>query len=284
MDCCLSRRLAFGFAVLSTACHSPQRLAVAGSPLATSESPPALGAPSPHPHSSSTAEDPPAEPNPAAFREHETTTYQDVVVELRDGPPALLRRPASNGPHPLVVVAHGAGGSAEWAADWIQSLLQVPAFLLCVRGRSMSHGIEAYYYPDHLQLGRWLSDSVAEVRRNYATELSHRVLYVAYSQGATMGALAIQSDNPSFTDLLLVEGGLEGWTLARSREFARSGGRSVYFACGTKTCAERARTAVKHLSSVGLDARLGYAAGAGHTPDAGVATLVDAALEGLLAL
>lgn len=196
------------------------------------------------------------------------------LLELADTPPPLLVLPATRTPLPLVVSAHGAGGSPEWDCGWLTTVLPEPAVQLCLRGIPMGRGGNSFYYPEHHSLGRWLKTSRDAVSEEYASRLTSAVVYVAYSQGATMGALALQSAEPAMPHLLLIEGGTDGWTIDRSRHFVQNGGRRVYFACGTSSCHTKAKAAAARLRDAGIEAQVRYAKGAGHTPLGEVSDLV----------
>lgn len=204
------------------------------------------------------------------------------ALDITDVPPPLLMLPSGERPAPLLIGAHGAGGSPEWQCEWLASISDSPTGRLCLRGLPLSRGELAFYYPEHHSLGRWLFAALERVTRAYGSRIGTPFIYVGYSQGATMGALAIQTAKVAIPHLLLVEGGLEGWSLKRSRAFAQAGGRKVYFACGTRSCHAKARQAVQTLSDAGLEARMGYADGAGHTPVGAVETYVREGLSWLL--
>ncbi len=205
------------------------------------------------------------------------------LLDIVDVPSPVLVLPPQLTPMPLIVGAHGAGGSPEWACDWLPSVLPSPAVLLCLRGLPMGRDGGSFYYPEHHSLGRWLQASYDHVTQEHATRLSATSVYVAYSQGATMGALAIQVAAAPIPNLLLIEGGVDGWTTQRSRAFARAGGRRVYFACGTQSCNTKANAAATRLNEANVEVQVHHAEGAGHTPLGEVSTLVRSGLEWLLA-
>lgn len=258
------------------------------------------GAAAPEPrnahHSSAFAETGPsaaavdAQPLPAPSRtEHQPTSEHPPephptvsALDLGDEPSPVWVLPGGSKSVPLVIGAHGAGGSPEWQCDWMATLTDVPIARLCLRGLPLSRGTDSFYYPEHLSLGRWLAASLEKVRSAHGARLSPPYVYVGYSQGATMGALAIQGKATPITGLLLVEGGLEGWTFERSREFRDAGGTRVYFACGTPSCNTKANKLLSTLEKAGLDAKLGYAEGAGHTPLGAVEGHVREGLRWLL--
>lgn len=202
-------------------------------------------------------------------------------MSLEGMPAPLLVLPAEQQPTPLIVGAHGAGGSPEWNCEWLSWLLNEPAVLLCLRGTPMDRHGASFYYPEHHSLGKWLNASLEHVGKQYAERLDSRSVYVAYSQGATMGALALQAD-AVIPNLLLVEGGVNGWSATRSRQFAKTGGRRVYFACGTHSCHSKAKVAAAQLERANVQVQVHHAEGAGHTPAGKVGVLAEAGLRWLL--
>lgn len=184
---------------------------------------------------------------------------------------------------PLVVAAHGAGGSPEWQCDWLQRLAPSKSLLLaCLRGKPMLPYEGSYYYPEHHTLGQIFTQTLDRLKVALEPRNSRLQLYVGYSQGATMGALMLHEVATVPPNLLLVEGGYEGWTVKRCRTFKLKGGRRVYFACGTDTCAKRAELIVERLNGAGIEARYGFAQGAGHTPGGQVGELAASGLAWLL--
>lgn len=249
--------------------------------------------PPPHPSTPSRVDsrpqeptDAPATPSPTAATEVPTVS-EDVspsvtLVDIPDVPSPVLVMPAQPTPMPLIVGAHGAGGSPEWDCDWLTSVLEVPAVVLCLRGIPMGRDGNSFYYPEHHSLGRWLAASRGYVNQAHGTRLNATSVYVAYSQGATMGALALQTAPTPIPNLLLIEGGVDGWTTQRSRAFAHAGGRRVYFACGTQSCNTKAKAAAIRLEAAHVDVQVHHAEGAGHTPLGEVSDLVRSGLAWLL--
>jgi predicted esterase len=90
-------------------------------------------------------------------------------------------------------------------------------------------------------------------------------VYSGYSQGATMGALMIPAHGKEFPLLALVEGGVEGWTVARAKQYRNAGGRRALFACGTAHCQKHAGKVGETLRKAGVEAKVVYGEGAGHT-------------------
>jgi hypothetical protein len=184
---------------------------------------------------------------------------------------------------PLVVAAHGAGGSPEWQCDWLRSLVNSrPLLLTCLRGKPMLPYEGAYYYPEHHTLGKIWSETLRALAPTLQQRGSSLHTYVGYSQGATMGALMLHEVDVVPPHLLLVEGGYEGWTDKRCQSFRQRGGLKVYFACGTTTCAKQAKVVVERLKAVGVEAQYAWARGAGHTPGGAVGEFAALGLKWLL--
>lgn len=131
------------------------------------------------------------------------------------------------------------------------------------------------YYPDHLALRGELKALSAAVLERWGDAVAPQSWrYMGYSQGATMGALAIVGEVGFFSELILIEGGGENWTLGRARAFKESGGRRVLLLCGTPGCAKRGEASASVLNGAGLDALFKNAPGSGHTYGGQVARLV----------
>jgi poly(3-hydroxybutyrate) depolymerase len=194
--------------------------------------------------------------------------------------PAVLFVPAGDAPTPLVVATHGAGGTPEWECEYWRRLTQGRRFVLCLRGASMGSG-GGYYYPNEHVLE---AELVAAQRALHSAEprVSGRGgLYAGFSQGASMGSAFLAKHGASFPALALIEG-FQRWNIPRARAFAKSGGRRVLFACGTKECNAVATESARWLARGGIEARVELAPGAGHTPAGAVLPRVEAALPWLL--
>jgi predicted esterase len=194
--------------------------------------------------------------------------------------PAVLFVPAGEGERPLVVAAHGAGGSPEWECDYWSRMLGEQSFVLCLRGASLGKG-GGYYYPNEHALE---AELVAAERAARAAEprIGGQGTYVGFSQGSSMGSAIIAKHGAKFSRLALVEG-FERWNVPRARTFAKAGGKRILFACGTKECNAAAKESARWIERGGVEVRVEYAPGAGHTPLGGVEERVRAALPWLLA-
>jgi predicted esterase len=193
--------------------------------------------------------------------------------------PALLFSPAGDGQARLIVATHGAGGAPEWECDYWRRLSAGGAFVLCLRGKSMGGG--SYYYPNHHELAAELRAAERAARAAEPRILRSNGVYAGFSQGASMGSAIIARHATTLPYVVLIEG-FELWNVPRARAFARAGGRRVLLVCGTKQCDSTARESARWIAEVGLDVRVEYAAGAGHTAGGEVMERLAGALGWLL--
>jgi len=188
-------------------------------------------------------------------------------LELEGGFPLLTWAPAGRGEHPVVVTAHGAGCLAEEDCDYLWRLTSGKAIVACLRGEPLfrTRPEQGFYFRDHLALGRELGLAVAALRTEFGERLGDDWTFAGYSQGATMGALALPESTRAFQQLLLIEGGGEGMTRKSAERLREQGTKRVLFACGNSGCAKRGEQTAVGLRAVGLDVRVVHAEGAGHT-------------------
>jgi hypothetical protein len=137
---------------------------------------------------------------------------------------------------------------------------------LCLRGRPLDSSGFAYFFPQHHDLDGRIEAALAAFRAQYAERWScQHSVYIAYSQGATMGALLLPRHS-NFEAALLIEGGYEQWPVKNAREFRQAGGERVFFACGTGSCERGAERSTGWLERGGIESMGRTASGAGHTP------------------
>lgn len=142
------------------------------------------------------------------------------------------------------------------------------------------------YFKSHLALRAEVEDALDAAKKHWGDQLAPSDwLYLGYSQGATMGALALLMDPPlvgsaGFSHLVLVEGGGENWTRGRVSRWAQSGGHALGLICGTSSCAQHARRSLplfqaeKGVTGVSLSID-----GGGHTYGGRVTPAVQDVLE-----
>jgi dienelactone hydrolase len=201
--------------------------------------------------------------------------------------PSLLVVPAGPGPHPLLVVTHGAGGRPEPHCARYAELSKGRAFVLCTPGHENNRMLppeqRGYFYDGHHELGREVLAARAALIAKYGERVdASGAMFAGYSQGASMGLLFLHEKGEHaalFSTVLLVEGGYEDWNIALSERMKRAGMKRVAIVCGQSKCNDKARLSLHYMKQGGLDARLLYASRAGHTYEGTVRPLVDEAFS-----
>ena len=227
------------------------------------------------------------EPPPAVHEVVQTRPPEALptTLPLEGFEPAILQLPSEHRPLALFVVTHGAGGQAEWHCRHYETMLGPYAGLLCLTGKRMAarDPTRGYYYPNHVELGIELQTAQKVMLETHGPSvLGETAVYIGYSQGATMGALAVGEHGKFWPLMALVEGGFDSWSPALARKYKSGGGQRVLFVCGTEHCQKNALKAVSTLGAAGLETKLLYARGAGHRPDGPVASCVREGLKWLL--
>jgi pimeloyl-ACP methyl ester carboxylesterase len=208
-----------------------------------------------------------------------------LALDVADYSPALVHLPEGREQAPVLIVTHGAGGTAEAHCQLWSRIVAESAILLCVRGRARGpNPADGEYYPDHPTLERETLAALSALRAQYGDRIAPGgVYYAGFSQGATMGALMLVEHADEMKRLVLIEGGFGEWSVARARTFREHGGERVLFVCGRKECESAARKSAYWFKLAGVPARVEYVAGAGHSHDARVEARVIAALPWLTA-
>ena len=182
---------------------------------------------------------------------------------------------------PLLVAAHGAGGTPNWECDYWRRLTQDRVFVLCLRGTPLGT-YPGYFYRDHRALEKELIAAEAAARATQPRVLKGSGLYAGFSQGATMGSAMINAHLDSFPYVVLVEG-FDLWNVPRGKDFARRGGKRLLIACGSKECNQVGEASARWLKRANVDVRLEFAQGEGHTPLGRVRENIAESLPWLLA-
>jgi pimeloyl-ACP methyl ester carboxylesterase len=168
----------------------------------------------------------------------------------------------------VFVITHGAGGRGEHHCAFWEPELPAGVLVVCPQGSLLDRRVPegGAYFADHLALRREITAVIEAIRSRWGKDVQDKQWrYIGYSQGATMGALALVGELALFTELVLIEGGGESWSTQRARAFQVGGGQRVLLACGTPGCAKRGEQSASTLRQVGLEALHVYAPGSGHT-------------------
>jgi pimeloyl-ACP methyl ester carboxylesterase len=200
---------------------------------------------------------------------HAAAAERLLPLEVPEFSPSLVYLPEGTGKAPVLVVTHGAGGTAAAHCDLWQRITRGKAVLLCIPGRARSENpVDGQYYPDHPTLERETFAALAALKTHYANRIAGGpAFYAGFSQGATMGARMLVEHASEISRLVLVEGGFAEWSVARAKAFREHGGERVLFVCGRKECAVPARFSAHWCKLAGLDAQVEYIPGAGHVHD-----------------
>ncbi|HEY3667143.1 MAG TPA: hypothetical protein VGL19_14130 [Polyangiaceae bacterium] len=192
-----------------------------------------------------------------------------VPLDVPEFSSSLVYLPEGDAKAPVLVVTHGAGGTAEGHCDLWARITKHRSVLLCVRGRARGpNPDDGEYYPDHLSLERETFAALGALHQRFPGRLAEGpAFYAGFSQGATMGALMLVEHASEVSRLVLVEGGFADWSVARAKAFREHGGERVLFVCGRKECAEPARNSAHWFKLAGVDAAVEYIPHAGHVHD-----------------
>jgi predicted esterase len=228
---------------------------------------PAAPAPAPEPS-------PAVEPaSPAEPAEHSPSAPSFVELSLPRGEPAVVSVPGTDEPRPVLVATHGAGGLAERHCELWRHIVGDQAFVLCPRGYRMSsiagpdHG--GYFYDGHPKLADEISLALEALAQRFGARVDLVApVYAGYSQGAGMGSMMLPTHPARFSGAVLMEGGFgeyQEWNVATARTFHERGARRVLLVCGRDKCNDLAKATATYMRRGGLEVRLIYVRGAGHT-------------------
>ena len=197
-----------------------------------------------------------------------------VELPLEDGRKAIVSLPlGSTSPRLLLVATHGAGGRAIDHCRLWRRIVADRGFVLCPRGRAIYPYGPAeprrFFYPGHPSLAKAVTVAMAALARRYAARLDpNEPIFAGYSQGASMGSMVLPTHPAHFARAALIEGGFgqyQEWNIATARRFHAQGASRVLLGCGRAKCARLARVTASYMRQGGLEVRLVYAVGAGHT-------------------
>ncbi|HNS98983.1 MAG TPA: hypothetical protein PKL73_18650 [Polyangiaceae bacterium] len=196
----------------------------------------------------------------------EPTLPEYALLPVQGHGEAVVSVPGTGRPAPVLVASHGAGGRPTWQCEVWGSIVGNRGFVVCPRGTRMgwTDG-EGYFFRHHHALGREVLAVLEALRERYGRRVAPGpVVYVGFSQGATMGALMVVKYPHIFQRLVLVEGGEGEWDVPTAIRFREGGGERVLMVCGRHACAERARRSWLWLRKGGVEARVEHVLGAGH--------------------
>ena len=247
------------------------------------------GAPSPSP--SSAVPSPPPTPSPSALPGRLAPLPQaGALVSLpvpgfRD---AIVSLPlGATTPRVVVLALHGNFDRPEWQCEVWRRITRADVFVLCPRGTPRSDVPK--------ELDRWEWGSVAKTKSEIVAALgalrarypdhvkTGPVVFTGFSLGAILGARLLQDPELPIAAAVLIEGGYQGWTLAKAKSL-KPRLRGLLFACGQSECRNAYRYQLAHLfERASLPSSLVEDTKAGHTYDDPLAALIQGAWPTLMA-
>ncbi|MEM9875911.1 MAG: hypothetical protein AAF928_13520 [Myxococcota bacterium] len=204
--------------------------------------------------------------------------FRSVVVS----PPLA----AARGPQPVLIVTHGAGGRAlTHGRYWRARLGPTRGFVVGIRGypqRPHDPGA-GWYYDGHHRLAREIDAALDAIIARYGARVDAEApSFAGYSQGASMGALALPSLRRPVRAALFWEGGNgmhQEWNLRVARKFADRGGRDVLFVCGRRACVAPAEQTARWLGRYDVRARVAADLALGHRFGVRATAAVERAID-----
>jgi predicted esterase len=211
-----------------------------------------------------TADDPTLEPE-----QEPAHAERFVELPLQRGEPAVVSvADTRDGPRPVLVATHGAGGTPIAHCAMWRTVVGTRAFVLCPTGVRMYGTVDAFFYDGHIELGKEVGLALAALAQRFGDDVDMRApIYAGYSQGAGMGSLMLPTHAAGFSRAVLIEGGYgaaQEWNVASARRFRERGGLRVVLACGRPRCRDQAKVTASYMERAGLEARVVFA-NVGHT-------------------
>ena len=212
-----------------------------------------------------------------------------IEIEVADHGTAVVSLPlGATEARPVLVATHGNYDRPDWTCAIWRSIVADDGFVLCPRGvvraDSPSRSDPRFHYVTNLHLEREIEAALAALEDRFADYVAPPPhVFAGFSQGAIMGVPIIGRQPQWFDRAVLVEGGFDRWSRGGVEAFAAAGGKRVLFACGQWDCDRGAKTTGKWFESAGIESRVVFAKGAGHTYGGEVAELIAGAWSWVVA-
>jgi dienelactone hydrolase len=187
----------------------------------------------------------------------------------------------------VALALHGNFDRPEWQCEVWRRITHGEVFVLCPRGTPRDDVPK--------ELDRWEWGSVAKTKSEILAALtalrarypdyvkSGPIVFTGFSLGAILGARLVQDPELNVGAAVLVEGGYQGWTVAKAKALKPRLGR-LLFACGQSECRNAYRYQLERIfTAAGVPSSLVADVKAGHTYDDPVAALVQPEWAAILA-
>ena len=283
------RTLLFSAAIVSCA-TSREPPPIAQAPTSSESAAPASPAPSleavagaVHPEPSASASPEPSTPKLAPLGGTNELTalvvpgYRDAIVSVPLGASAS---------RPVVLALHGNYDRPEWQCGVWREVTKGYPFVVCPRGvprREAPPSADRWTYGKPADVHGEIDVALAALQIRFGDYVAPGpIVYAGFSLGAILGVGIVASDADRFPRAVLIEGGQSGWSPARAKTYAASGGKRVLFACGQRACKGETKAPEKILGRFGVETRSVFGGEVGHTYDGPVAAEIARALPWLV--
>jgi predicted esterase len=192
-------------------------------------------------------------------------------LEVGDGGIAYVAPPVgAQGRRPIVVAIHGAVDDPGLMCGAWRIIADVYPFVVCPAGNPIGKDVPGrkYVWGSGEQIERRALEAVAAVEANYPEHVvaGAPVVYVAFSQGATMAAPLLVRNAARFPRAVLTEGAHHAFEPAGlARGYAKAGGERVLFTCSQAGCAPAFEASRAALERAGVKARVLFSGAHGHS-------------------
>ncbi len=186
-------------------------------------------------------------------------------LDLEDGHEAYITPPiGTREPRPLIVAVHGAGDRAEWSCGGWRMVASEYAFVVCPQGLKMD--AMRFGWDSAETIRKRVRLAIAAARARFGEYIAPGpIVFVGFSQGATLAAPTLLDPEQPFPAIALAEGGYNViQNPATLKRLADQGVQRVLLACGTPGCFTTMKASVPHFERAGLGVLIGGDPVAGH--------------------
>lgn len=220
-------------------------------------------------------------------REPLTAPSELVVLPVPGFGDAVVSLPlGARTPRRIVLALHGNFDRPEWQCEVWRRITAGDVFVLCPRGiprKDVPKSLDRWEWGSVAKTKAELVAALAALRARYPEHAAPgKVVFTGFSLGAILGARLIQDPELEIGAAVLIEGGYQGWTLAKAKALQPRLGR-LLFACGQSECRNAYRYQLEQLwKRAGVPAAMVAETKAGHTYDDPVAALIRSEWPALL--
>jgi dienelactone hydrolase len=204
--------------------------------------------------------------------------FHDAVVSVPLG---------ASSPRVVALALHGNFDRPEWQCEVWRRITRGEVFVLCPRGtprRDVPKELDRWEWGSVAKTKSEILAALTALRARYPDYVAGGpIVFTGFSLGAILGTRLVQDPELNVGAAVLIEGGYDGWTVAKAKALKPRLGH-VLFACGQTQCRNAYRYQLQHLFEVaGVPSSLVADVKAGHTYDDPVAALVQSEWPAILA-